>query len=639
MIYLDTETKSRIDIRKSNVYRYVEDPDFAVLMLTWAEGDVPVTTTTDPDEIRDLMYQWLVDDTPLVAWNSAFDRVVCSAHVGMKGYWDPEQWIDPAVYAAEAGYPRSLDKCAAKLKVPGKDSAGTRLINLFSKPQRDGTFVRPEDRPEDWADFCRYGANDVEVLRDCHRLLPVPPQHEIDLWRTSERINDRGMRIDLDLARVAVKAGEHNTVEAKARVSSLLGIDNPGSVQQLTAGLAATGLKVPNLRSETVERYLAKPTLTPVQREALELRQELALSSHKKFQTGLEGACDDGRVRGSFKFYGAANTGRYSGNGAQPQNLPRATIHCSDMDFVDLALGEPADCDLKALRVQADISTVNGEIERLKRKGAAPTSTLKALVRPLFLGPMTVCDYSSIEARVLAWLAGEQWALTAFRNNEDIYSATAAKMSAAEGREFSRQDGKSATLGLGFSGSVGALRHIGMEGDEEELLPIVNAWRRTNKRIVQFWYDLWEAWTNGGRAGRITVRKAVGIRQMIMPSGGSIWYRGVRWEKYDVTDGENNVVHKEGWRCDRPTGGRIGVWHGKVIENACQRVARDLLGNALMLLDKAGLPVIAHVHDEVLVEGLHPVETISSIMCDAPKWAAGLPLNAAGWAGARYRKG
>lgn len=778
VVYLDTETRSDIDIRKSNVYRYVESPTFSVLMMAYARDDEPVRVETDPDEIKRLFLGWVAAGDKLAAFNAAFDRVVLSRFSGLPSYHEPEYWVDPAVWAAEAGFPRALGNLAKALGTEMKDSAGTALINWFCKPLKDGSYRQPGDHPEKWADFVSYCATDVEAMRAAMKVLPAPTRTEQELWVTSERINDRGLVIDTELAQAGVEALAENTLAGKEKVSQLLGITNPGSVQQLRAGLASTGLVLPNLQAETVEDALARTDLTDVQREALELRQDLAGSASKKFEAALSGVCSDGRIRGAFKFFGAS-TGRYSGQGPQPHNLPRATIHASTIDVVDLALED--DISVAEAGVLADIRAVDEEVDALVETRRTSPRTLKALVRPMFLGPMTVADYSAIEARVIAWLAGESWALEAFTAGRDIYVETARRM----GPEYTRQQGKTACiaegslvltdrgeipiervrladrvwdgiewvghegvvfngfrdtlthdqlsatpdhlvwvegepgpvpfglaasrnlrlarsgtggcpvrvgdgpdrrapihqgelashrgkarvhdivnagprhrftvngrlvhncLGLGFAGGPDALRKVGMSGTDEELLPIVASWRRTNGRIVAFWHELFNAWTNGGRAGRVTVNKGTGTREVVLPSGRSLWYRGVRWERYvvevPVLDDEGNTIatrreQREGWRYTRPSGGRVRVWVGLGVENCVQAVARDLLANALTELESEGIPVMGHVHDEVLVEGEYDVDRLTEIMCRTPKWAVGLPVAAEGWSGLRYRK-
>lgn len=632
MIYLDTETRSDIDIKKSNVYRYVESPSFSILMMAFAHNDEPVEVVTDPLDIRRLFLQWVDDGDTFVAHNAAFDRVALSKFCGLNGYHDPKYWIDPAVWAAEAGYPRKLELLAKALKTEMKDAAGTALINWFSKPQKDGTYRQPEDHPEKWADFVRYCGTDVEAMRDAMAHLPAPTATEHDLWVACERINDRGMEIDVELATAGVKALATNISQGKAQLTDLLGVENGNSLQQFTAALAETGLALPNMRAETIEKVLDEWDLTEDQRQALEIRQDIAGSAAKKYAAALYGVCADNRIRGAFKFYGAS-TGRWSGSGAQPQNLPRAAVKASIVDVADRML-ETGESE-KAAQLECDIAEVEARIASLKRTDQTDPYTLKALVRPMFTGPKTVADFSSIEARVLAWLAGEEWALEAFALGRDIYTETARRM----GPQFGRQQGKAATLGLGYNGGVNALRNVGMSGFDDELLPIVDSWRASNPKIVRFWWDLFDAWKDGGRVGPVRINASTGTREMVLPSGRSVWYRGVKYEKYWVEDPiTTEKKSKEGWRYNRASGGRVRLWSGLCTENLIQAVARDLLANALLELEAEGLPVIAHVHDEVWIDGIHDPQEIENIICRAPAWAKGLPLSAEGWCGVRYRK-
>lgn len=633
MIIFDLETRASISITETNVYRYVEDPRFSVLMMAYGDDADPTLLTTDEVEIRDLVQTWWSAGEDFAAHNSAFDRISLSKLLGIR-YLDPARFIDSAVWAVEAGYPRKLELLAKALKVSEKDPAGTALINWFCKPDpKTGEFRKAEDHPEKWEAFCSYCVQDVDTLRECLGVLPLPVPFERELFVVSERINDRGMPIDLDLAGAAVEAGKINTARSKARVIELLPeVENPGSRIQMKNGLESIGLEMPNMQAETVAEMLAGD-LTDVQREVLEHRQELSLSSAAKFAAALRGFSEGDRIRGSFKFYGAS-TGRWSGSGAQPQNLPRAAITAPVSEVVDRALTD--DIDYDEAEVICDAEHVQEAIDDLYRTGEATPWTLKALVRSMFAGPMTVVDYSSIEARVLAWLAGEKWALQAFADGQDIYTETAIRM----GPQFGRQQGKAATLGLGYFGGTNALRNIGMSGTEEELLPLVVTWRRANPKIVAFWDRFWQAWISGGKVGKVTVRKYTGAREVVLPSGGSIWYRGVRHEKYWVEDKKTKEkVQKEGWRYARPSGGRVRLWAGLAVENLTQRVARDLLANALIELDREDMPVIGHVHDEVLVEGAHSVDAVAEVMCRKPDWARGLPLVADGFvAPVRYRK-
>jgi DNA polymerase bacteriophage-type len=608
-LYIDIETRSRQDLKKVGVYRYAECPDFRILMASWAYDDAPVTTAIG--QAAALAVPGLFDPSvEKVAHNAQFERV-CFSMADGTGWSDPAEWRDTAALAAEYGHPRSLNGVARSVGAPLKDDAGAKLIRLFCMPRRDGGWNDETTHPMEWLDFIAYCEQDVETLREVDRRLgdwPTPMERRI--WDADQRINDNGIRIDADMARLAEQASLGNTGEMMRESIELTGLANPNSVQQLGRWLGEQGYPLPNLRAETVEAALAGE-LPPVVRQVLEMRLDLALASSSKYATGLAVVSPDERIRGSLRFHGA-HTGRWSGRGLQPQNLPRAafkTEHETEAAILDLKMGLGAD-----------------------------PQTLKKLVRALFTGPFTVVDYAAIEARVIAWLAGEEWALQAFRDGRDIYVETAQRMGG-----LTRSQGKVAVLALGYNGAVNSLRAMGAEGDDEELLALVVQWRRANKRIVKFWEVMQNALEEGGRVGpHIKVTRHGGTVKIHLPSGRALHYHNMRWSRYHVKDavtGKPKV--KEGWRYDDPTGQYpyIGTYGGRLTENVTQAVARDIMGEALVRLLDAGYAVAAHVHDEILVEGEHDVDTISKIMCEVPDWAAGLPVDGEGFSCQRYRKG
>lgn len=614
VLWIDIETKSRADLRKVGVYRYVEDPDWAILMAAWAMNDDPVRVAFTLEDI--LAIPGLLDSAVVkVAHNATFERVNFSRAAGLPTgeYLPARDWRDTMIAAAEHGYPQSLDMLARSLHCAPKDSAGTSLIRLFSVPRSTGklkgTFVQPEERPAEWADFAAYCVQDVETLREVGEKLPdIPTAAERRVWLANEAINDRGIQVDLRLAKRAMRAGKLNADEQVARIRELTGVDNPGSVQQMMAWARREGLNLPNMQKGTLEAALSGP-LTPEQREVLELRQELALVAAKKYSAALASACEDGRLRGTLRFFGA-HTGRWSGQGVQLQNLPRESLEDDDAvqaAVLDLAMG-------------ARVEPV----------------TLKALVRPMFLGPLTVVDYSAIEARVIAWLAGEQWALDAFAAGRDIYVEVANRMGG-----LTRSQGKVATLALGYQGSIGSLRAMGAEGEDDELLALVRQWRSANTNIVRLWGRLDNALGSGGRIGdHLYVEREKGTMRIHLPSGRAITYHGVRWSERLVTLDDGRQLLKRGWSYRDPrTGKMIDTYGGRLSENATQAVARDLLAAALVRFEKRGYRVVGHVHDEVLVEGHHPVDEIASVMTELPPWAEGLPVDAAGFTCDRYKKG
>jgi DNA polymerase len=607
-LYCDIETFSEADLKKVGVYAYAADPSFEILFCWWTTDGVEYHLAVGAEEISEIPGLWDVGVTK-VAHNAPFERVCfseMSGYLGVAsslsrstaGYLDPdtETWLDTAGWAASLGLPRSLDKLAAALGVEPKDSAGTRLINTFCKLVR-GKRIRPEDKPLEWIDFLEYGRQDVVTLFQVHQGLIAEGE-----WTASERgiyyvdqvINDRGVAVDLETAKAAVAAGAENQEAASEELCGLLNIANANSVQQLTAGLEYAGLEVPDLRAETVETLLRRTDLATDQRRALELRQELALSAAKKFQVMVD-ATVDGRLRGSFRYHGA-HTGRWAGALWQPHNLPRHMAEHPEAVITDLMLG----------------------------LGASPMD-LKGTIRSVILLDGVAVDYSSIEARIIGWYAGETWLLDAFRAGKDIYVEQAALM----GPQYGRTDGKVATLALGFQGAVGALQVMGATGSEEELLRQVKAYRKSNPNIVQFWYDLDDAFKRGGEAGRIHVERFGDRRQhrqVFLPSGRALTYRSVAVN----SEGEISFTDHRGVR--------TYTYGGRLAENATQAGARDILAGALVRLHNAGYEIVGHVHDEAWVQNTDDVETISKIMCDLPEWADGLPLAAEGATMRRYRK-
>lgn len=606
-IWLDVESYCELDIRKVGAYRYVEHPSFELLMCGYAIDDEPVRVAVGAVELFDQM-EPLVElaerpDVSLVAHNSNFDRLAISSHLGMPvgKYLHPRSWLDSMVLAAMESYPQKLDRLTKALKVKQKDSAGTLLINTFSKPNRAGGRNTAETHPEKWQQFIDYCGNDVEATREAAQRLPDQSPEERSIWIADQLINDRGVRVDRDMARAAVEAAAGNKAEARREMIALTGVENPGSVQQLTRWLDTQGVVVPNLRNETVEELLAREQGGVVAR-VLELRQQLAGSASAKYDAAVNMTNTDGRLRGQAKYYGA-HTGRWSGRGVQLQNLPRKSLGALEpLAILDLACGF----------------------------GASP-GALKALVRPLLLGPLTVVDLGQIESRVTAWLAGEQWALDAFASGRDIYVETAKQMGG-----LTRQEGKVATLALGFGGGVGALRRMGGDGlgSERHLQRLVDRYRAASPRVKAYWYELFEAFQRGGEAGRLSVDASTrGIRRILLPSGREIVYRNVR--KIDGHDKEGKP--KKQLVFSHPDGRMAGLWHGVIIENVVQGVARDVMAGVIPQLEMRGLPTVGHVHDEILVDGNH-LDELTELMITNPPWADGLPLAAEGHVVDRYTK-
>lgn len=609
MLYIDLETRSRVDLKKLGVYKYAEDPDLRILIAGWSDGG-GVKIAIGEDEVGNI--PGLLDPSVLkVAHNAQFERVVLAARID-DCLRDPEQWMCTQAIAAEYGYPVSLDAVSKALGVTEKDSAGTRLIKLFCVPRRDGEWNTAETHPIEWLDFLSYCEQDVETMIEVHsKLGDWPTDTERKVWIADQRINDRGMRIDIELCRLAAWAVAENKDTDKEEFTALTGVDNPGSVQQVTRWFEEQGVKLPNLQAQTVQDMIDDPKTDPAHVRVLELRQDLALAAGGKFTAALEVVSPDDRIRGGFRFFGA-HTGRWTGQRVQPQNLPRATVDHPEASILDLQMG----------------------------LGATP-HTLKALVRSMFIGPLTVVDYASIEARVVAWLANEEWALEAFRDGRDIYVETAARMSTPS-TPLTRFQGKVAVLALGYNGGVNSLRAMGAEGDNDTLQRLVNVWRRANPRIVKLWEIMGDAVDGGGKVGpHIKITRRGSDMKMHLPSGRALHYHGVKWERYVIIDEKTGKkIFKESWRYNDPKrgGARIGTYGGRLVENATQAIARDVLAEALVRLDEAGYPVVGHVHDEAIVESTE-LEEITKLMTKAPSWGRGLPLAAEGFVTDRYRKG
>jgi DNA polymerase len=618
IVYCDIETYSATSL-DAGVYRYVEDPSFQILILAYSIDGGPVQAVYSHEAMIDLVNDWRGAGALLVAHNVGFERVCLSRVLGMPTgeYLPVTEWYDTMAVAGERGLPQSLWFLAQTLKTTEKLPGATKLINIFAKPNRKGEQTLPEERLDEWMEFDAYCRQDVEALIGVYHELERLggwPRYERLVYEADQVINDRGIHIDVEMAELAKQADLENEAEQRARISEIAGIDNVGSVPQLRKWLESEGIPVPNAQAATLDGVLERDDLTDVQREVLETRKDLALAASKKYTAALLSVCEDDRIRGSLRFFGA-HTGRWSGRGTQIQNLPRAQFDSEQevaAAIVDLKMGE-----------------------RL------PSQVLKKLVRPMFDGPLTVVDYASIEARVLAWLANETWALQAFNDGRDIYVETAQRMGG-----LTRSQGKVAVLALGYNGGANSIRALGSEKDwahltDDELrTQFVLPWRKANPRIARLWEASGNAFDSGGPVAhrlKITHTEDGAKRHahFHLPSGRTITYRNIRFEKYFSKEYNKQ---REGWRYDMPTGGPGSTYGGRLVENATQAVARDLLAAALVRLEDAGYTVVGHVHDEVLVEGEHNVDDIIKIMCDSPSWAAGLPVDAEGFVCARYRK-
>lgn len=625
--YIDLETYSDKDLKKHSAYSYSESPQFEVMMAAYAFGDDPVRVIFGHDEIMEVLGEALLDpDVEKIAHNAPFERICLSRLTCLPGeFLPPEEWTDTQALAAEWGYPQKLLYLAKWLGTELKDEAGTALINWFCKPDRNGNRRRPEDHPEKWAQFVEYCRQDVVALRDIHKALPDwPNATEFAVWCADQRINDNGIPVDMQMVQKAITAAEDNQAEQRQEVIDLSGVQNPGSVQQMMAYFADNGLELPNMQKETIETALSTDLPNEEVRRVLELRQELALVASKKYIAALDRtSAFDARLRGSFKFFGA-HTGRWSGSGVQLQNLPSATLWGKDEIDEDDHAG-------------FDEMTA-GAIGDLMAGMPLNANDLKALVRSMFVGPFNVVDYSAIEARVVSWLAGEQWALDAFAEGRDIYVETAERMSTPS-KPLGRKQGKVAVLALGYNGGINSLRAMGADGTDDELRFLVGQWRDANQAIVGMWHEMDAVFRTGGTVGNwLTVEKDGADRYIRLPSGRVIGYHNcklrwtVKWEKrvQEVTFMDPKP----------PARMQVATYGGRLVENVTQAVARDILAEALVRLVQAGKEVVGHVHDEILTRGPEEdLPEITRLMVQQPTWAPGLPLAAEGFPTKRYRKG
>lgn len=638
-LHLDIETYSTVDLKKNTVYRYVEDEHWMILICSWCIGQGEIHTAYGHEEIKAI--PGLFDPAvKKIAHNSDFERINFSALKGLPvgTYIDPEEYIDTAVLASLWGYPRSLKGFCKVVGGEAKDEAGGRLINMFSVPNRKGGRTLPEERPADWDAYVEYNRQDVISMRDnIYRLgKGFPSAEEYEAWITATRINDRGIKIDTALAGAAHRQYEANKKKDLARVKEITGLDNPNSVQQFKGWLADQGFEMESIDKAHVAELLERDDLPDEVREAVERKQLAALSAATKYVIAQGSTNSDGRLRGTIK-YSNANTGRMTGVTLSPHNLPRD--HFTDAE------GEH------------DTEAEQAAIDKLLAGVHVGSEDLKKLVRPLLVGPFTVSDYSAIEARLTAWAAGEDSVLESFRNGEDIYVATAERMG-GEKAGFDRQRGKSATLGCGFGGGAGALLNLGgakiyPKGTPDDVIwegltSLVETWRVAHPHIVSWWKQVHTAFDKGGPASRripVDVEIVGNDRYVWLPSGRALVYHNCRREYVQPKDrnGKPLPYRRRAWVCDAVVGNgtqRRIVGGPTQVENIIQAIGRDLLTHALVNVERAGFRTVTHVHDEIVTEttGGLTVERLSSLMCDLPDWAEGLPVEAAGYTTQRYRK-
>ena len=640
---IDLETKSGTDLSRSGVYRYTEDPEFEILLFGYSinGGVVSVIDVACGEQIPEEVLRAIVDGSVTKwAFNAAFERVCLSAWLrkNRPNYLNPASWKCSLIWSAYIGLPLSLEGVGAVLKLQDqKMTEGKALIKYFSVPCKPTKvnggrlWNRPQHAPDKWATFKSYNKRDVEVEMSIQKVLakfPVPDS-VWEEYHLSEQINDRGIGLDRQMVEQAIQLDAQSRDELSTEMQKLTQLENPNSVAQMKQWLSDHGLEVDSLDKKAVKELLK--TAPPELAQVLELRQQLARSSVKKYIAMENCVCADGRCRGMFQFYGANRSGRWAGRLIQLQNLPQNHIP-------DLASARSL---VKA-----------GDYEMLRLLYEDVPDTLSQLIRTAFVPKagykFIVSDFSAIEARVIAHLAGETWRTEVFRNNGDIYCASASAMFGVPVVKHGenghlRQKGKIAELALGYGGSVGALKAMGaldMGLKEEELQPLVSAWRQSNPNIVAFWWDVDDAVKTAIR-GRMAT-ETHGIRFVYqsamlliqLPSGRRLAY--VKPKICENKFGGESVTY-EGVGATKKWE-RIESYGPKFVENIVQAISRDILCYAMRTLSYCF--ICGHIHDELIIEASQGVDlqAICEQMGRVPPWLPGAVLRADGYETEWYRK-
>ena len=643
---IDIETYSSVSLQKCGVYAYAASPDFEILLFgyAWDDGPVEVIDMASgqklPQELQDVLYDPEILKT---AFNASFERTCLSAFMGR--VTPPEQWSCTAVMARELGLPGSLEMVGQVIGLPEdkqKSKTGKALIRYFSIPCKptkvNGGRTRnlPQHDPDRWKLYVEYNRQDVEAERAIrHRLQKFPVlASEQDLYVIDQNINDRGVGVDTTLAAKAVEIDQIVKARLLDEAKDLTGLDNPKSATQLKSWIE----EVSGYEVESLNKKMIGAVRTGTDNEAvhamLDIRQGLSKTSTEKYSAMLRTVCPDGRIRGLTQFCGAARTGRWAGRLVQMQNLPQNKMPDKDLD-----------CARQLVRA--------GDIDTLELLFDDTANVLSQLIRTAFIpkegSRFIVADFSAIEARVLAWLADEQWRMDVFNTHGKIYEASAEQMfhlppgSVKKGDPM-RQKGKIAELALGYGGSVGAMKNMGaleMGLAEDELKPIVNSWRAANRSITKLWWDTDAAVRRCIQTKApvdlphgMRLRKQGPLLRLRLPNGRELSYVKPRIDEDDNITYEGTIQSSGGW-------GRIESYGPKFVENIVQATARDCLAEAMFRLERAGFPIVFHVHDEVICEvpnGVSSAKELGALMGQPISWAPGLPLRADAYECEYYRK-
>ena len=642
----DIETFSDVDLIRCGVYKYADSPNFEMLLFAYAvdDGDVHIIDIAGGEELPEEIIQVIKSDTVVkTAYNAQFERVCLSRYLKLPDgeYLNPQSWYCTAVQAAELALPLSLADVGSVLGLERqKMTEGKELIKYFCVPCKptksngNRTRNRPCHDINKWETFKKYCMRDVDVERQIADKLKMYPisDEEHRLYVLDQIINDRGVLVDCELAKQAVKLNSIQSAVAVEQAYMITGLENPNSVTQLKQWLKENGVEIESMSKKAV-KSLADETDGDVSK-MLKLRLLMAKTSVKKYEAVIRSVCSDNRVHGMMRFCGANRTGRWSGNILQPQNLPQN--HLPD------------------LTLARDI-VKDGDFEMLDMMFGNVPNVLSELIRTVLIPKpnhrFIVADFSAIEARVLAWIAGEQWRIDTFKNGGDIYCASASKMFKVPVEKHGvngelRQKGKISELACGYGGSVGALKNMGaveMGVQENELQGLINDWRNANPHIVRFWYEVGNAAMKAIKEkttvplGKLVFAYERGILFIRLPSGRRLSYIKPRigtnrFGGDSITYMGINSAKK--WD-------RLETFGGKLTENIVQGTARDLLANALINAANAGYDTVFHVHDEIICEvpnGYGSVDELCKLMCIKPEWADGLPLNADGFECEYYKK-
>lgn len=645
-IGIDIETYSSNDLVNCGVYKYVEAPDFTILLFAYSidGGPVQCVDIAQGEALPGEIFAALTDPTIIkTAFNAAFERICISKHYGFAEPLDPAQWRCTMVRAARMGLPLSLGQCGEVLKLEaGKMQEGKTLIRYFSLPGKNGRHL-PSDAPDRWETFKRYNIRDVEVeqqiLAKVRRL--TAPEFDEELYTADQEINDRGVMIDRVFVDAAARFDDEYKAQLLAEAQQLTGMENPNSPAQIKEYLhKATGFTIQSLNKKNLDDLEKQLIFWPKAQKVLAIRREMGKTSNKKYNAMQNCVCADGRIHGLLQFCGAARTGRWAGRLVQVQNLPQN--HLESLDY-------------------ARELVKHGDLEEFEQNYANVTQVLSELIRTAFVAApgctFHVCDFSAIEARVIAWLAGEDWVLEVFRSGRDIYCETASRMFGVpvekHGRNAElRQKGKIATLALGYGGGVSALEAMGgsrLGLTEKEEKEIVNLWRDSNPRIVKMWAIVEKAAITAIKTGEsVTVHRGIvigkrwGMLTITLPSGRSICYprAKVGIEYNDGWRGDHEIIEYEGLNQTTKKWQDIRTYGGKLTENIVQAVARDILGIVILRAREAGLNIVFHIHDEIVVEATpdQSLADVEALFSKPIAWCRDLPLKGAGYTTPYYLK-